>query len=67
VSDASVTESVAEAVEKTVEEAVENVTDLSKSKYMDNYEKYIPNPFLSAVALWQTSVLNYWKYIENCS
>jgi hypothetical protein len=38
VSDASVTESVAEAVEKTVEEVAENTTDLSESKYMDNYE-----------------------------
>ena len=58
-SDTSVTESVAEAVEKTVEEVVENVTDLSESKYTNNYDIHTPNPLLSAVTFWQTSVLNY--------
>jgi hypothetical protein len=58
-SDRSVTESVAEAVEKTVEEVVENVTDLSESKYTNNYEIHTPNPFLSAATFWQTSVMNY--------
>ena len=58
-SDALVTKSVAEAVEKTVEVVI-NATDLSESKSTNNnnHELYT-NPFLSAVNLWQTSIMSY--------
>lgn len=58
-SDAIVTKSVAEAVEKTVEVVI-NATDLSESKSTNNnnHELYT-NPFLSAVNLWQTSIMSY--------
>ena len=65
--DTSVTESVAEAVEKTVEEVVENVTDSSDSEYTNNYDMYTPNPLLSAVTFWQTSVLNYFDIYKELS